>query len=214
MRLRSEFLQDGPVGADHAMQKLRLRSRPTVCKRRVTRGHVHRGHFVRTQRHRWRCLDVVAQAHLPRDLYYSPISDQLGYFHGGDVQRIRKRIAYRHMPHESFAVIVGRVLLVVEFKGRGLVIDGCRGCNHRLHAINGVVKSRRIYERLEHRPRLAVSQRMIQLALPVIPPADYGFDFAGPRINGYERNLYLRYGLAVSLLRGFLTPLLVFFCQQ
>ncbi len=118
------------------------------------------------------------------------------------------------MPHEFLAVIVRRVLFVVEFKCRGLVIDGRRGRNYGLHAIHGVVKSRGINKRFEHRPRLTVRQRVIQLALPVIASSNYCFDLAGPRIKRHQRDLYLRNRLVATLLCRFLAPLLVFFSEE
>ena len=55
---------------------------------------------------------------------------------------------------------------------------------------------------------------MIELALPVIPSADHGLDFAGSRIQRNECHLRLRNRIGTSLLRRFTAPFVILLREQ
>ena len=135
---------------------------------------------------------LLAEAHLARDLHDAAVADQLGDFDGGDVEGIGEGFADGDAAHESGAVIVGRVLLAVELESGGLVVDGGGGSDDGLNAIDGVVKSGGVDERLEDRAGLTMRERVIELALAVVAAADDRFDFAGARIERDEGDLGLR----------------------
>src|SRR5256885_1910822 len=90
------------------MDKLRLRPRSGGCEYGISRRDIHRCHLIGAQRYRRGRPNVIAQTHLPGDLHHAPIANQLGNFDRGHVQRIRQRVANRHAPHESLAVVGGR----------------------------------------------------------------------------------------------------------
>ena len=150
MRLRRELLERRTVRIDNDAQKLRLRARPHRGKCRVAGGDIDRRHFIRAESDRWCRLNVHAQAHFPCDLHDSTVADEFGDFDGRDVERIRQRVAHRDAPHESFMVVVRRVIIAVEFKRRWLVVNRRGRSDDGLHAVNGIVECRGIDERFEH----------------------------------------------------------------
>ena len=98
--------------------------RPDSVRRKsgVARRNVYRRHFVRTKRNRGRWLNVVAQAHLPRQIHHALVADHLCDFHGGDVQRMDQRVAHRHCAVKFLAVIVRRIFLPVKIERCGHVV--------------------------------------------------------------------------------------------
>ncbi len=147
-------------------------------------------------------------------MHDAAVADEFGDLDGGDVERIGERVAHGDATHESFAVVIRRVFLAVEFEGGGLVVDGRGWSDDRLHAINGVVERRGIDERFEDRTGLAVGQGVIELALPVVASTNHGFDLAGSRIQGDQRDLRLRNWLVASLLGQIFLPLVVLLLQE
>ena len=147
-------------------------------------------------------------------MHHSTVADQFRDFDGRDVQRIRQSIPHRDAAHEFFPVVVRSVFLPVEFERSGLVIDGRSRRDDRLHSVNGIVQGRGINERFENRPRLAMRQSVIELAQPVIPPANHRLDLAVARIERYQRNLGLRDRVTASLLGQLSLPLGVLLRQQ
>ena len=183
MRLRREPLERRTVRIDNDAQKLRLRARPHRGKCRVTGGDIDRRHFIRAESDRWCRLNVHAQAHFPCDLHDSTVADEFGDFDGRDVERIRQRVAHGHASHEFFSIVIRGVFLAVEFKRRRLVVDRRGRRDDGLHAVDGIVECRGIDERFEHRAGLTMRQRVIELALPVIAPANDRLDLSSPRIQ-------------------------------
>ena len=214
MRLRREFLQRCAVRVNHDAQKLRFRANPHCGKRCIPRGNIDRRHFIRTESDGWCWLNVVAEAHFPRDLHHPAVADEFRDFDGRDVEGIRQGVAHRDAPHEFFSIVIRSIFLAVKLECRWLVVDCRGGRDDGLHAVNSVIQCRRINKRFEHRSRLAMRQRMIQLALPVIAPANDRLDFSGPRVQRDQRDLCLRDRLATSLLGLIAPPLVVFFCQE
>ena len=208
------FSSDFAVRADDFVDELGFGARAAVGERGVRCGDIDRRHFVSAEGDGGSRLDVLAEAHLARDLHDAAVADQLGDFDGGDVERVGERLARGDAAHEFCAVIVGRVFLAVEFESGGLVVDRGGGRDDGLHVVDGVVERGGVDERLEDRSGLAMRERVIELALAVVAAADDRFDFAGARVERDEGGLHVGNRFVASLLRGFLFPLVVFFGEQ
>jgi hypothetical protein len=196
------------------VEKFGLGSGANCCKSCVTRCHIDGRHFIGAQSDCGSRPDVCAQTHLTGDLHHAAVSDELGHFHGGYVQRIGQRVARADFAHEFFAIIVGRVFRAVILEGRGLVVDGCCGSDDRLNPVDGVIEGCRINERFEDRAGLAVCQGVIELALPVVATADDRFDFSRARIKCHQRNLSLRNRFVASLFGQRAAPFVVSLGQK
>jgi hypothetical protein len=131
-----------------------------------------------------------------RELNDTLIADHFCNFYGGHVERMDQGIANGDRAVEFLAEIVGSVILAIELKRRGNIVHRRDGCNDGLQIFDGVVECRGIDEGLEHRARLAMSESVIQLALPVAPPANQSANLSCPRIKRDQRHLRSRRRLA------------------
>src|SRR3984957_19872936 len=212
--LRRGFFEGFAIGADNAFDELGLGARSAVGEGGVGCCDIDRRHFVGAERDCGSGLNVLAEAHLARDLDDAAVADQFGDFYGGDVERVGEGFTRGDAAHELGAVVVRRVFLAVEFEGGRLVVDGGGRRDDGLHVVDGVVERGGVDEWLENRSGLAMRERVIELALAVVAAADDGFDFAGTRVERDERGLDMGNRFVASLFRSFLFPPVVFLGEQ
>src|ERR1700735_5645803 len=112
---------------------------------------------------------------------------------------MNQSVAHGNRAVKGFAIVVGRIFLAVEVEGSGYVFHRGDGSHDRLQSLGRVLERSGVYERLEHRTRLTMSQGMIYLAFTVFAAADQCSNLAGVGIERYERDLNLRNGLSLLL---------------
>ena len=194
---RRGFFERISTRAHNALHEQGVSASTHGGKGRVGAGHLDRRQLIRAESDGGRRPDIGSQTHLAGDLHDASITDHFGDLHGGHIQRVGQRLPHGDVAHEPFAVVVGGVLLSVEFKHGGLVVDRSCRSDERLSAVHGVVEGGCIDEGFEHRTGLAVRQGMVQLALAVVSTANERFDFARAGIQRDQGNLRRRNDLGL-----------------
>src|SRR6202043_812155 len=119
--------------------------------------------------------------------------------YSGHVERMNQGVPNGDRAVEIFAVVVGRVFFAIESERGGYVFHGSDRSYARLQSLGRVLERSGVYEGLEHRTRLTMSQCMIELAFAIAAAADQCSNLSCVGIEGYERHLHLRNGLSLFL---------------
>src|SRR5690348_4559328 len=189
--LRGTVFDHAPLIIEDAVNEHRFRARAAISESGIAGCHFHRGHIVSAQGDGRSRLDIIVETKLAGHIHDAAIANHLGYFHGGDVERIGEGVAQRDGAMETFAVVIRRVVLAFEFERGGLIHDGAHRSDCGLDTLQNIVKGCGVDEGLENGAGLTPGGDVVELAFPIVAAADRRKDVSGMRIDGKHGDLGL-----------------------